>query len=131
VNFNALLSQQPRTRSNLSRGLSAVSTTRTVHIVQPPSQKKIHIAIEQAPYDPAPDSTPWQALAPRLIEIIERNRSIVIFVNSRRLSEVVATQINSCAEKQGQVTPIAYAHHGSLAKDVRLDVEQRLKTGVA
>ena len=110
-------------------GFSSMGSARPVVAVRPPSRKDIELVIERAPLPPSADTTPWQALAPRLLEIIDRNRSIVIFVNSRRLSETVATQINHHADAIGRATPLAYAHHGSLAKDVRLDVEKRLKQG--
>jgi ATP-dependent Lhr-like helicase len=55
-------------------GFDKEKNPRPVLIVQPPRRKKIHIAIERTPYDP----TPWQTLAPRRLEIIDRNRSIDI-----------------------------------------------------
>jgi ATP-dependent Lhr-like helicase len=59
-------------------GFDKAQNPRPVLIVQPPRRKKIHIAIERTPYDPTPDTTPWQTLAPRRLEIIDRNRSIDI-----------------------------------------------------
>ena len=55
---------------------------------------------------------------------ITQNRSTLLFVNSRRLAEKITLEIN-----QGSDQPKAYAHHGSLAKDVRHAVETRLKAG--
>ncbi len=48
----------------------------------------------------------------------------MIFVNSRRLAERLAAAINELAEAE-----IALAHHGSIAKDTRLQIEDRLKRG--
>ncbi len=48
----------------------------------------------------------------------------MIFVNSRRLSERLALAINEEADEE-----IALAHHGSIAKDTRVDIEDRLKQG--
>ncbi|MEM7311891.1 MAG: helicase-related protein, partial [Planctomycetota bacterium] len=67
----------------------------------------------------------WPAIHPRLVELIRGHRSTMIFVNSRRLAERLATSINEVAEEE-----IALAHHGSIAKDTRLLIEDRLKRGV-
>ena len=62
--------------------------------------------------------------APRLVELIRAHRSTMIFVNSRRLAERLATAINEVADEE-----IALAHHGSIARDTRLGIEDRLKRG--
>ena len=107
-------------------GYRADGTPRPVAIVRPTLRKDVALEVEPLPPAPSPESSTWEVLAHRLLEIIDRNRSVVIFVNSRRLSETLAAQINKLAEAD---EPVAYAHHGSLARDVRLDVEQRLKAG--
>ena len=66
----------------------------------------------------------WPSIHPRLVELIRQNRSTMIFVNSRRLAERLATAINELAEEE-----IALAHHGSIAKDTRAIIEDRLKRG--
>ena len=75
--------------------------------------------------DPQPAiSSIWPAIHPRLVELIRSHRSTMIFVNSRRLAERLAGAINDEANEE-----IALAHHGSLAKDARFDIESRLKQG--
>jgi ATP-dependent Lhr-like helicase len=69
-------------------------------------------------------SSIWPAIHPRLVELIRSHRSTMIFVNSRRLAERLAGAINNEADEE-----IALAHHGSLAKDARFDIESRLKQG--
>ncbi len=69
-------------------------------------------------------SSIWPAIHPRLVELIRSHRSTMIFVNSRRLAERLAGAINDEADEE-----IALAHHGSLAKDARFDIESRLKEG--
>ena len=66
----------------------------------------------------------WEQVYRRLAELIEAHRTTLIFVNTRRLAERVTRQLS---ERLGEdhVT----AHHGSLAKEQRLDAEQRLKRG--
>jgi ATP-dependent helicase Lhr and Lhr-like helicase len=59
-----------------------------------------------------------------LAELIESHRTTLIFVNTRRMAERVTRQLSDRLDET-QVT----AHHGSLAKEQRLDAEQRLKQG--
>ncbi len=66
----------------------------------------------------------WPRLVREFRRIIERNRSSLFFVRSRRDSETLAFRINA-----GEPAPLAYSHHGSLSKELRLDVETRLKSG--
>jgi len=66
----------------------------------------------------------WPSIHPRLVELIRSHRSTMIFVNSRRLAERLAAAINELADEE-----IALAHHGSIAKDTRLAIEDRLKSG--
>ena len=66
----------------------------------------------------------WPAIHPRLVELIRQHRSTMIFVNSRRLAERLAGVINEVVEEE-----IAVAHHGSVSKDLRLAIEDRLKRG--
>jgi ATP-dependent Lhr-like helicase len=66
----------------------------------------------------------WPSIHPRLVELIRQNRSTMIFVNSRRLAERLANAINDVAEEE-----LALAHHGSVAKDKRAEIEDRLKQG--
>jgi ATP-dependent Lhr-like helicase len=66
----------------------------------------------------------WPAIHPRLVELIRTHRSTMIFVNSRRLAERLSAAINELADEE-----IALAHHGSIAKEQRLQIEDRLKRG--
>ncbi len=66
----------------------------------------------------------WPAIHPRLVKLIRGHRSTMIFVNSRRLAERLAAAINELAEEE-----IALAHHGSIAKAKRAEIEDRLKRG--
>ena len=66
----------------------------------------------------------WPAMHPRLLGLIRQHRSTLIFVNSRRLAERLAAALNELA---GEV--VAYAHHGSLARERRVEIEDKLKAG--
>lgn len=85
---------------------------------------------EEPPIPSGPAAGPaipsiWPAIHPRLVKLIRGHRSTMIFVNSRRLAERLAAAINELAEEE-----IALAHHGSIAKDKRAEIEDRLKRGV-
>jgi ATP-dependent helicase Lhr and Lhr-like helicase len=66
----------------------------------------------------------WSQVYDRLGELIEAHRTTLIFVNTRRLAERATRQLSERIGEQ-QIA----AHHGSLAKEARLDAEQRLKRG--
>jgi len=74
----------------------------------------------------------WPAIYPELLELVRGHRSTIIFVNNRRGAERLAVRLNELAaegsEDQAPV-PIARAHHGSLAREERLVVEDLLKSG--
>ncbi len=66
----------------------------------------------------------WPAIYPELLKLIEEHRSTILFVNNRRGAERLALRLNDLAERE-----IARAHHGSLAREERLVVEEMLKAG--
>lgn len=67
----------------------------------------------------------WPEIHPRLVELVRGHRSTMIFVNSRRLAERLATALNELAGDE-----IALAHHGSVAREQRQVIEERLKQGL-
>ncbi len=66
----------------------------------------------------------WPALVDDFKKIIAGHRSTLLFANSRRTTEKVTRLIN-----EGEPGELAYAHHGSLAREIRLAVEEKLKRG--
>ncbi|MBX3706034.1 MAG: DEAD/DEAH box helicase [Pseudomonadales bacterium] len=66
----------------------------------------------------------WEPLAAAFRRHIAANTATLFFVNSRRLAEQLTFRIND-----GTAGQLAFAHHGSLARELRLAVEQRLKSG--
>ncbi|MGZ8604817.1 MAG: DEAD/DEAH box helicase, partial [Actinomycetota bacterium] len=66
----------------------------------------------------------WPAIHPRLLELILAHRSTIVFVNARRLAERLAANLNEIAGED-----LVAAHHGSIAREQRLDIEDRLKRG--
>lgn len=72
----------------------------------------------------------WNAIHPRLLEIIRERQSTILFVNSRQVAERLAGALNDLAAESGEFPgPIARAHHGSLAAHQRSVIEEQLKAG--
>ncbi len=97
---------------------------RPVEIVKPPDQKTYDISIHWVQTEPTDPDSFWEMLAHQIKKRIDRNRSTLIFANSRRNVERLARLINHELPQ-----PLVYAHHGSLSREMRLMVENRLKTG--
>ncbi|MGB2712042.1 MAG: DEAD/DEAH box helicase, partial [Conexibacter sp.] len=71
----------------------------------------------------------WPAIYPELLKLIQQHRSTILFVNNRRSAERIALRLNELAGANGEPAEIARAHHGSLAREERLVVEELLKAG--
>ncbi|MEX2193658.1 MAG: DEAD/DEAH box helicase [Thermoleophilaceae bacterium] len=71
----------------------------------------------------------WPAIYPDLLQLVREHRSTIVFVNNRRGAERLAVRLNELAGEDGQPAEIARAHHGSLAREERLVVEELLKSG--
>jgi ATP-dependent helicase Lhr and Lhr-like helicase len=71
----------------------------------------------------------WPAIYPELLELVQKHRSTIVFVNNRRGAERLAMRLNELAGEDGEPAQIARAHHGSLAREERLVVEDLLKSG--
>ncbi|TME25094.1 MAG: DEAD/DEAH box helicase [Chloroflexi bacterium] len=76
------------------------------------------------PEPDGPRRSIWPAIHPRILELVRQHRSTIIFVNSRRLAERLAAAINELAGED-----LVRAHHGSIAKEQRLLIEDALKAG--
>jgi ATP-dependent Lhr-like helicase len=98
----------------------------STHIVDMGHRRAMDLAVE-IPRDPLSSiasTEMWDEIYDRLAELILSHRSTLIFVNTRRLSERVA---HALEERLGK--DVVFPHHGSLARQIRLDVETRLKKG--
>lgn len=85
---------------------------------------RVNISFPEEAFNKNPQDPVWDFLADECREIISENRSTLIFTNSRRLCEKITHLIN-----QGGDRYMAYAHHGSLSREIRTEVEQKLKAG--
>ncbi|MFN8524086.1 MAG: DEAD/DEAH box helicase [Chloroflexota bacterium] len=70
----------------------------------------------------------WPAIYPRLLDLIAAHRSTIIFVNSRRLAERTAGALNELSVERGGAE-LARAHHGSISREQRVEIEDSLKSG--
>ena len=124
-------------------GRFMVGPSRTCRIVDTGIRKELDLEIRvpvesmvEPDATPAPDLDPlaggaeatrrsiWPAIYPELVELVNAHRSTILFVNNRRAAERLALRLNELAEHE-----IARAHHGSLAREERLVVEEMLKAG--
>ena len=84
----------------------------------------LNLELPGSPLQAVMSAEVWGELYDRLTELIKQHRTTLVFVNTRRLAERVARQL---ADRLGEAA--VTAHHGSLAKEARLDAEERLKSG--
>jgi ATP-dependent helicase Lhr and Lhr-like helicase len=104
-----------------------VSGDRPIQLVDAGRAKQLDVRVV-VPLDdmrePGEGSSIWPSIYPALLELVEEHRSTILFVNNRRLAERLALRLNELAERE-----IARAHHGSLAREQRIEVEELLKKG--
>ncbi len=120
---------------------SASPTFRSVHIIDAADPKRMAVTVQTPVQDMAKLTEPlaiasgpaaqgpvtpsiWSAIHPRLLELVRAHRSTLLFANSRRLAERLAGAINELAGEA-----LVRAHHGSLARAQRMEIEDMLKAG--
>ncbi len=89
-------------------------------------KRQLDLAVEVpgSPLGPIATNEMWDEIYDRLVQLVEQNRSTLVFVNTRRLAERVAHHL---AERLGP--DHVAAHHGSLSRKLRLNAEKKLKDG--
>ncbi|GIH10935.1 DEAD/DEAH box helicase [Rhizocola hellebori] len=130
-----------------------------VEVVRPESSKTIEISVEVPVEDMtaldegrADDEGPrrasiWPAVEERIYTLIKQHRSTIVFANSRRGAERLCARLNELDIEQralqempaqimaqsgasyGAPGLIARAHHGSVSKEERKQIEEELKSG--
>ena len=83
-------------------------------------------------------SSIWPSIYPRILALVLAHRSTIIFCNARRQAERLAAKLNEAAEEAGlgvdpetgHIEELVKAHHGSLAREQRIVIEDQLKRGV-
>ena len=114
-------------------------TPREVTIVDVPSERALEVELivpvedmaAPAPPDPLnndPDDVGyrsiWPSVYPEILELIQTHQSTIVFANSRRLAEKLCAELNNLAGEE-----VARAHHGSVSREQRMEIEELLKRG--
>ncbi len=94
----------------------------------------------------------WPAVEERIVDLVTEHRSTIVFANSRRLAERLTGRLNEIAAERatgddlepdltaaatiaasgssaGAPPDLARAHHGSVSREQRSEIETALKTG--
>ena len=138
------LSATQRPLETIARFLGGVGSDREVAIVDAGARKPLELEVIVPVDDMAalgevlpPEEQPggaagrgdlrtsiWPAIHPRILELIRAHRSTIVFTNSRRLAERLAQRLNELAGEE-----LVRAHHGSIAREQRVQIEEELKAG--
>src|SRR5215472_2166514 len=126
---------------------------RPVTVVQPASVKRIELEVvvpvedmtdletaqgltDDGDDDPARRRSIWPHVEERVLDLIEAHRSTIVFANSRRLAERLCGRLNELATERSasdgedaEAIMIARAHHGSVSRQERTEIEEALKAG--
>jgi ATP-dependent helicase Lhr and Lhr-like helicase len=78
-----------------------------------------------------PDDSVWEPLYDYLYDLITQHKTTLIFANMRAQTERIARHLNDrhrnkCGDEQAR---IALAHHSSISREARYEIEERLKQG--
>ena len=153
-NGSSRLTEQPVQRVGLSatqRPMEEigrfVSGGRPIELVDAGRAKELDVKVVVPLEDmrePGETGSIWPSIYPEILELVKAHRSTIVFVNNRRLAERLALRLNDLAAEDGRAgeagtasdsasqampSEIARAHHGSLAREQRIEVEELLKKG--
>jgi len=89
-------------------------------------RRRLDIAVEvpSSELGPIASNEMWGEIYDRLAGLALQHRSTLVFVNTRRLAERIALHLG---ERLGE--ELVAAHHGSVARKLRLAAERKLKDG--
>ena len=128
---------------------------RPATVVAPPSQKvwdlSVRVPVEDMaalPEDDERNGSMWPHIERQIYDLVRGARSTIVFANSRRTAERLTSRLNELAEgvaavptaqpammpgqsgmSYGAETGLARAHHGSVSKEHRAQIEADLKSG--
>jgi ATP-dependent Lhr-like helicase len=86
--------------------------------------RDLAVELPSSPLEAVMSGEVWEQVYDRLAELIREHRTTLVFVNTRRMAERAARHLTERLG-EGNVT----SHHGSMAREHRLQAEQRLKRG--
>ena len=131
---------------------SFLGGARPVTIVQPASAKRLDVEVvvpvedmldlesnqgAEGEDDPVRRRSIWPHVEERVLDLIQAHRSTIVFANSRRLAERLCGRLNELATERAVAASdgtdgtvvIARAHHGSVSRTQRSEIEEALKAG--
>ena len=97
---------------------------RDVVVVAPRTGKSWDLQVTTPPLN-----DPWPHVEKEILDAILRTRSTLVFANSRRAAEKLTARLNELWLDTGSGEDLARAHHGSVSKHVRAEIEDALKAG--
>ncbi len=104
---------------------------RAVAVVDAGMRKDLDLAVvspvadmTRLPTDEGNQPTIWPAIFDRLVDWVDENSSTLVFANNRRTVERIAAEMNRRIGHDA-----VRAHHGSVAKTYRQEIERDLKAG--
>ena len=103
-----------------------VGVGRHCELVDVGHERRLDLAIEipESPLETVCSTETWKEVIARMASLIREHRTTIVFVNTRKLAERVAARLTEILGAD-----LVTSHHGSLARDRRLDAEDRLKRG--
>ena len=87
-------------------------------------QRDLALELPPTPLGAVMSTDQWEQVYGRVAELVLMHKTTLVFVNTRRMAERASRHLGERLGKEAVA-----AHHGSLAKEIRLDAEQRLKRG--
>ena len=135
----------PHPRTPTQRGVSIINASA-------PKAMDLRIISSVADFHDVPGDSIWPVVIPQLIELINQHETTLIFCNSRRQAERCANRLNEqlaidaegrnamqvdgvtsglgmMGTGTGEYPAVIRAHHGSMSREARLDMERDLKEG--
>ena len=99
---------------------------RPVTIIDAGIRKKMDLKILNPVEDfkALPENSVWHDIYQKLLRLIQDHKTTLIFANNRAAVERITSEINERAGFE-----LAKAHHGSVSKEIRKQIEQELKNG--
>ncbi len=106
---------------------------RPVNIVDCGQRKQIDLKVITPvdTFDELPESSVWQPVYQKLYQLIREHQTTLIFAGMRAQTEKIARALNQLHHQitgEGE-SVIALAHHGSISREERYNIEARLKAG--